>query len=263
MEIMQYRNPQQLPVVTDSGFRRCRKQLATASHVVNHALRVADPQAAASVPRSSFAVLQSVVQLPAYTASPGFFSWLSLSRQKRVGNLVLFELTIQDRCCTAHHISWTRSEHVRQEYLDRGSDGTTPVTAYGCDWYGVDAAEPALTFVTSLTNSTLSHADLRTPLVSPSQSNSTALPAFESEAPGTPSSRDAESKGHHQGCLPVTMQCQLVTLSGVLSGDAALWRDLLGRARGNHNLAAQWMQQIGATVPLALQAARDIPGKPA
>ena len=44
------------------------------------------------------------------------------------------------------------------------------------------------------------------------------------------------------------------------SGDVALWRDLLGRARGNHNQAAEWMAQIGANVPLAAKAARDVPG---
>lgn len=44
------------------------------------------------------------------------------------------------------------------------------------------------------------------------------------------------------------------------SGDAALWRDLLGRARGNHKQAAEWMAQIGANVPLAAKAAEDVPG---
>jgi len=46
----------------------------------------------------------------------------------------------------------------------------------------------------------------------------------------------------------------------LVAGDAALWRDLLARARGNHNQAAQWMQQIGANVPLAARAAREVPG---
>ena len=45
-----------------------------------------------------------------------------------------------------------------------------------------------------------------------------------------------------------------------MSGDAALWRDLLGRARGNHKQAAEWMAQIGANVPLAARAAREVPG---
>lgn len=46
----------------------------------------------------------------------------------------------------------------------------------------------------------------------------------------------------------------------MFAGDAALWRDLLARARGNHNQAAQWMQQIGANVPLAARAANEIRG---
>lgn len=46
----------------------------------------------------------------------------------------------------------------------------------------------------------------------------------------------------------------------MFAGDAALWRDLLARARGNHNQAAQWMQQIGANVPLAARAANEIHG---
>ncbi len=36
---------------------------------------------------------------------------------------------------------------------------------------------------------------------------------------------------------------------------------MLGRARGNHTQAAQWMQQIGANVPLAARAAREVPGE--
>ena len=39
-----------------------------------------------------------------------------------------------------------------------------------------------------------------------------------------------------------------------------LWRDLLVRARGNHKQAEEWMAQIGAIVPLAARAAREVPG---
>lgn len=192
----------QSPAAPSSHGFRIQTLFATASHVVNHPLR----RASRCCIGAKVKLCSVSVRCSAYTSSPGFLSWLALPRQKRAAK-GLCKLIPQGRCCAVHHIAWTSSEHVRQKYLDGGSDGTTPVTAYGCDWYatGVDAVEPALTSVAASTNSILSHADLRTPLVSPSQSNSSALPAFESEAPGTPSSRHVESKGCHQDWLSVSM----------------------------------------------------------
>lgn len=46
------------------------------------------------------------------------------------------------------------------------------------------------------------------------------------------------------------------------AGDATLWRDLLARAKGDHEQAARWMQQVGAAVPLAATAAADMSGAP-
>lgn len=59
---------------------------------------------------------------------------------------------------------------------------------------------------------------------------------------------------------PVHYTVDTAITSADVQSDAALWRDLLGRARGNHNQAAQWMQQIGANVPLAARAAHEVPG---